>query len=150
LRAQPADARQQRIRRHHPVALGSNQRHPRIHKILLRGEDVEGRALADAGLLAHAVERDLGGLHLRLGRRDIGLGRIELAPGLHHGLAHGIARGIEVDALLPERFLGLADQRIFRAALVDRHAELAEHRSVVALDRVEVLRAQVVLGEIAL
>jgi len=43
--------------------------------------------LTDARLLADAVERDLGGLHLRLGRLDIGLRRVELAPGHHHGLA---------------------------------------------------------------
>ena len=58
-------------RTRHTVALRSDQRHARVHQVLLRVEDVKGGALADAGLLAHAVERDL---HLRLGGVDLRLG----------------------------------------------------------------------------
>ena len=92
LRRQPPDRRQQREGGDHPVALGGHQRHPRVHQFLLRVEHVERRALADARFLAHAVERDLGRLHLRLRRLDIGFRRLELAPRLHHVLPHLIAR----------------------------------------------------------
>ena len=73
------------------------------------------------------------GLHLRLRRLDIGLGRIELAPRLHHVLPHLVARRIKIKPPLPERLLGLPDQRIFRPALIDRNAELADHRGVEGL-----------------
>ena len=122
LRRQPANGRRAACRTHHPVALGSHQRDPRIDQFLLRIEDVERGALADARFLAHAVERDLGGLDLGLRRLDIGLGGIELAPGLHHRLPHLVARGVEIEPPLPERLLGLPDQRIFGAALIERNA----------------------------
>ena len=83
---QPARRRQQRIGPHHPVALRGDQRHPGVDQLLLRIEHIERGALADARLLAHAVERDLGGVHLRLGRLDLRLGGFELAPGLNQRL----------------------------------------------------------------
>ena len=64
---------------------------------------------------------------------DIGLGRLELAPGLHDGLAHLVARGVEIEPALAERLLGLADQRIFRAALVDRHGRAGRAPSALKL-----------------
>src|SRR5690606_26105107 len=107
-------------------------------------------ALTDARLLAHAVECDLCGLHLRLRGLDIGLGRLELAPRLHHTLTCGIARVVEIEPPLAERLLGLTDQGIFRAALVDRHAQRAEYRGVVTVHHAQARRAQPVLGEAAL
>src|SRR4029079_2844318 len=89
----------------------------------------ERGALANARFLAHAVERDLGGLHLRLRRLDIGFRRIELAPRLPHVLANLVARDVEIETPRPHRLLGLPDQRIFRTTLIDRHRELADHRS---------------------
>ena len=66
LRRRRAGRRQHRIGRDHPVALRGDQRDARIDQILLGIEHVERGALADAGFLAHAVERDLGGGDLRL------------------------------------------------------------------------------------
>src|SRR2546422_8984138 len=43
-------------------------------------------------LLAHAVERNLGGGDLRLGGVDLRLGRIELTPGLGYRRLHLVAR----------------------------------------------------------
>src|SRR5581483_1812789 len=80
LRRQAADRRQQRVRRNDPVALGADQRDARIHQFLLRVENIEGGALSHPRLLAHAVERDLGGLHLRLRRLNVRFGRIEQPP----------------------------------------------------------------------
>ncbi len=52
-----------------------------------------------------------------------------VAPALHHARPHGVALHVELDAALPERLLRLADDRILRAALVDRHVDAAEHRA---------------------
>ena len=56
---QLADRRQQRIGRDDAVALCGDQQHTRVEQRLLRVEHVEGGALADLRLLAHAVEGDL-------------------------------------------------------------------------------------------
>ena len=45
-----------------------------------------------------------------------------------------IARGLEVDPLLAGGLLGLAYSRIFRATLVERHADLGLHESVELLE----------------
>src|SRR5690348_16192995 len=76
LRRQPPNRGQQGVGRDDSVALRGYERHPRIHKLLLRIEDVKGGTLADPCFLAHAVERDFGGLHLGLRRLDIGLRRL--------------------------------------------------------------------------
>ena len=127
---QPARRRQERIGGDHPVALRADQRHAGVDQLLLRVEHVERGALADAGFLAHAVQRDLGGVHLGLGRLDLRLGGFELAPGLHQRLLRLVARRVEVDAALLQRLLGLADLRVFGAALIDRNVELGEARRV--------------------
>jgi len=64
--------------------LGRDQRDARVHEFLLRVEHVERCALTDARFLAHAVERDLGGVDLRGRRLDLRFSCVELAPALHH------------------------------------------------------------------
>src|SRR5204863_2653906 len=61
LRRERAGRRQHGIGGHDAVALRGDQRHAGVDEILLGVEHVERGALADAGFLAHAVERDLGG-----------------------------------------------------------------------------------------
>ena len=86
----------------------------------MRVEHVEGGALAEPGLLAHAVQRRLRRLHLVLGRLDALLGSLELGPGLRHGHAGLVAGDAEIQLLLALGLLGLADRGIFGAALVER------------------------------
>ena len=82
---QAADCREQRIGRHHAVVLRRDQGDPCIHQILLCIEDVERGALTHASLLAHAVERNLGGGDLRLRGVDLRLGSLELAYESNYG-----------------------------------------------------------------
>ena len=124
------DPGQQVIGEDDPVVLRNHQRSARIHQFLLRVEDVEGGALADPCFFAYAVERDLRARHLRLSRENLRLGRLQLSPYGGHVRLGSITCGVEIDSLLPDRLLGLANQRIFAATLVDRHAELAEHEGV--------------------
>ena len=49
---------EQGIRRHDTIALRRHQGNPRIDQGLLGIEHVEGGTLADAGFLAHAIERN--------------------------------------------------------------------------------------------
>src|SRR5215468_2538783 len=65
LRRQRAGRCQHRVGLHHPIALRGDERHPRVDEVLLRVEHVERGALTHAGLLAHAVERNLGRGDLR-------------------------------------------------------------------------------------
>src|SRR6185503_13060730 len=111
-----------------------------IDQFLLRVEHVERGALADARLFAHAVERDLGRGDLRLRGDDLRLGRLQLAPRLHDARPYQVALHVELDAALAERLLGLADQRIFSAALIDRHLDPPQHR---AGELVEAARRQI-------
>src|SRR6185312_13776963 len=97
---QTAHGGEQRVRGNHAVALRAYERDTRIDEFLLRVEYVEGGALTHASLLAHAVKGDFGSLHLRLRGLNIGLGGIQLTPGLHDGLAHLVARCVEIDAAL--------------------------------------------------
>src|SRR5215831_13269628 len=91
--------------------LGGYQRGPGIDEGLLLKKDVEGRALANAGFLAYAVERNLRGRHLGLRGEDLRLCGLELAPRGHHPSLDLVARGFEVSALLRHRLLGGADRR---------------------------------------
>ena len=114
LHRQPADRRQQGIGRDDPIMLRRDQRDAGVDQFLLRVEHVERRALADARLFAHAVERDFGGVDLRGRRFDLRLGGVELAPALHHRRPRLIAIDVEIEPLLADRFLGLADGRNIR------------------------------------
>src|SRR5262249_30295751 len=98
------------------------------------------------GLLAHAVERHVGGSDLRLRGDDLGLGRLQLAPRLHHRLPGLVADLIEIEALLGEALLGLADQREFAAALVDRDRELADDRRAQLVDDRDLREARILHG----
>src|ERR1700676_2856770 len=128
LHRQAADRRQERVRGHHTVVLRRDQRHARIDQFLLRVQHVERRALTDARFFAHAIERDFGRIHLRGCGFDLRLGGIQLTPALYHCLPRLVAVDVEVEALLPDRLLGLTDRGIFGAALVDRKREHAEYR----------------------
>ncbi len=146
LRRERAGRGQHGIGRNDAVALRGDERHAGVDEVLLRVEHVECRALADASLLAHAVERDLGGGDLRLGGIDLRLGGLELPPGLGHRRLHLVARGVEIEPTLAERLLGLADGRVFGAALIDRHRELGGDRGLQRLEHRERLgRAEVLL-----
>ena len=65
------------------------------------------------------IHSNLGGVYLGGGRFDLRLSGIQLPPTLHYRGACLITVDVEVEALLTKRFLGLANSRIFRAALVD-------------------------------
>src|SRR4030095_5585210 len=105
-------------------ALRGHQRDARVDQLLLRVEDVERGALADAGFLAYAVERDLRRGHLRLRGLDLRLRGLELTPRLHDGGARLVAGGVEIDPPLAEIFLVLPNQRVFATALIDRNGDL--------------------------
>ena len=77
-------------------------------------------------LLADAIERNFGGVHLRCGCLDLRLGGVQLPPALHHRGPRLIAVDVKIEPLLTKRFLGLANGRIFRAALINRDGELAQ------------------------
>src|SRR4029450_8645321 len=100
----------------------------RIDEVLLRVEHVERRALAHAGFLAHAVERDLGGGDLGRGGIDLRLCGLELPPGLGHRRLHLGARGSEIEGPLRARFLGWAYGGVFGATLIDWYGELSGER----------------------
>src|SRR5215207_2817715 len=70
---------------HDSVALGGDEVDAGGQEFLLRVENVEGCALADPRLLANAAEGDLGGLHLRLRRLNLGARGLKLAPGRYNG-----------------------------------------------------------------
>ena len=125
LRRQPADRIQHRIGRHHAIMLRGDQRDARVDQRLLRVEHVERGALAGLGFFAHAVERDLGGRDLRLRRCTCALPASNWPHAVHDVGAGLVAGCFEVEALLRQRFLGLADQRIFGAALIDRYGSCA-------------------------
>ena len=116
------------VRRDDAIALRGDERDAGVQQRLLRGQHVEGGALADLGFLADAVERDFRRGHGRLAGNELRLGGLELAPGRHDRGAHLIACQIGLQARLPELLLRLPDRRVFRAALVDRHVELAGER----------------------
>ena len=123
--------RQHGIGGHDAVALRGDQRHAGVDESLLGIEHVERGALADAGILAHAVERDLGGIDLRLGG-------LELPPGLGHVRLHLVAC-----------LLGLPDGRVFGAALIERHGELGGDRGLQLLEHRDLLRRAKVLLHVA-
>src|SRR5580704_17689241 len=110
--------------------LGGHVRGARGDKRLLGGEHVECGALADTGLLAYAIQGDLGGCDLSICSENLRLRRFKLAPGGHDQRLNRIARGLEVDPLLTNGLLGLAYSRIFRAALVERYADLSLNEGV--------------------
>jgi hypothetical protein len=58
------------------VVLCGDKSHTRM--FLLRVEDVERGSLPDPRLLAHTVERNLGGVYLRGGCFDLRLGGVQL------------------------------------------------------------------------
>src|SRR5829696_2950538 len=103
---------------HDPVALGGDEVDAGGQKFLLRVEDIEGRALADPRLLAHAAEGDLGRLHLRLRGDDLGARGFELAPGRYNCRTHLVAGHLRLDAPLADRLLGLANTGVDLAALI--------------------------------
>src|SRR6516165_9526956 len=107
-----------------------HQSHARIHQFLLRIEDVERCALPDSRLFAYAIERNFGGIHLRRGGFDLRFGGVQLSPALHDGSTRLIAIDVKIETLLAERFLGLANGRIFGTALVDRYRKLAQNGDV--------------------
>ncbi len=122
--------------------LRGHQRDAGVHQRLLGVQHVERGALADAGLLANAVERHFRGSNLGLRGCNLSLGRLELAPRLHHGLAGLVADQIEVEPLLSEALLGLTDQREFAAALVDRNGKLADDGGGELVDDLELGKAR--------
>src|SRR6516165_919452 len=136
LRRQPSHRRQKREGSNYPVALRAHQRHPRVHQFLLRVQHIERGALANARFLAHPVQCDLGRLHLRLRRLDIGFRCIKLPPRLYDVLPHLVARRLKIKPPLPQRLLRLPHQRILRPALIDRDDELGDRGGVKALELV--------------
>ena len=123
-RRQLANGSVNRIGRDDAVALRADQGDARIEKRLLRVENVEGRALADAGFFARAGESDLRRGHRRLRGIDRRTRRFEQAPGRHDRGADSIALQIGIQPRLPELLLSLADVGIFNAALIKWHVEL--------------------------
>ena len=73
-----------------------------MSKRLLRVEDVERRALADLGFLAHAGERHFRRLDLRLRRAQDAERILVRAPGRDHGGAHLVALQVGLQLLLAE------------------------------------------------
>src|SRR6516164_565706 len=136
LRRQPSHRRQKREGSNYPVALRAYQRHPRVNQFLLRVQHIERGALANARFLAHPIQCDLGRLHLRLRRLDIGFRCIKLPPRLYDVLPHLVARRLKIKPPLPQRLLRLPHQRILRPALIDRDDELGDRGGVKALELV--------------
>ncbi len=120
LRRQTADGGQNLIGRDHAVVLCGHQRDARVDQRLLRVEHVEGGTLTSLGFFAHAVQRDLGRGDLRLRGLHLGLTGLQRTSPLHDRRAGLVAGGFEVETLLRQVFLGLADQRICIAAIVER------------------------------
>ena len=100
--------------------LRGDERDARVDQRLLRVQHVERGALAGLGFLAHAVQRDFRCRHLRLRRLHLRLAGDQLSP-RRDDVGAGLVAGLfENQALLRQRFLRLADQRVFGAALIDR------------------------------
>ena len=110
--------------------LRGHQSHACIHQFLLCVEDVERGSLPDPRLFANTIERNFGGVDLRRGCLDLRLGGIQLSPALHHRGPRLIAVDVEIEALLPNRFLVLANGGIFSAALINRDRDLSQNRDV--------------------
>ena len=110
--------------------LRGDKSYARIHKFLLRIENVERGSLPDPRLFADTVERNFRGVHLGCGCLDLCLGGVQLAPALHHRSPRLIAIDIESEPLLAKRFLGLANGGIFSAALIKRDGKLSQNRDV--------------------
>jgi hypothetical protein len=126
LRRQPADRAQHCIGSDHAVVLRGDERDPGVDQRLLRVEHVERGSLSDGGLPANAGERNFRRGHLRLRRRDRRLAGLELAPrgnGVGAGL---ITDQFEIETLLRQVLLRLADQRIFGATPIDRRRHLRD------------------------
>ena len=128
LRRQASHRVQDRIGRNHAIVLRGDERDARVDQRLLRIQDVERRPLSGLGFLAHAVQRDFRRLHLCLGGRDLRLAGNQLPPCRDDVGAGLIPRLFENEALLRQRFLGLTDQRLFAATLIDRHLKLRSRR----------------------
>ena len=62
-------------------------------------------------------------------------------PRLHYRLPGLVADLIEVEPLLAQALLGLADQREFAATLIDRNGELANNGSCELLDNLKLGKA---------
>src|SRR5580692_6759169 len=106
-----------------------HERDAGIDQSLLGIEHVEYGALADGCLTARAEQRNLRSRHQALRGYDLRLARQQLTPCRDKIGAGLIANLLENEALLLQRFLRLPYQRIFRAALIDRHAHLGDRRS---------------------
>ena len=130
LHRESANGGEQRVRSDDAIMLRGHQSHARIHQFLLRIEDVERCTLPDSRLFAYAIERNFGAIHLRRGGFDLRFGGVQLAPALHDGSTRLIAIDVKIETLLAKRFLGLANGRIFGAALVDRNCELSQNGDV--------------------
>jgi hypothetical protein len=116
---------------HDLVTLGDDQPHPRIQQGLLREQDIEGRALADLGLLADAFERDFRGLDRRPRRLDHRPRGLELSPRRDHRGPHLVAPQIGLKPGPAEGLLGLAHPRIGLAPVrIDRDADLPADRGI--------------------
>ena len=127
-RGQAAHRRKQREGCDDEVAPCDDQRLARVQQLLLRVEYVERRALADALLLLHAGERDLGSLDALVRGSDRAARRIHLRPGGDHGRAHLVAREVDLD--LPEAvlLLRLPDPRRDQPALIERDGHASGDR----------------------
>src|SRR5262249_34794579 len=87
LHRQSAYGGEQRVRSHYAIMLRGHQSNARIDEFLLRIENVQRCTLADAGFFTHTVERDLCRIDLRRRGFDLGFGRVQLPPTLHHSRA---------------------------------------------------------------
>jgi hypothetical protein len=105
--------------------LRGDKRDARIDQCLLRVEYVERGALPGLGLFANVIGRR----HLRLRGGDLRLAGYELSPGRDRVRADLVAGLIEIEALLRQALLGLANRRILDAALVNRYRKLRDRRS---------------------
>ena len=125
LDVEPADRAQQRIGRHHAVALRADQ--PRFggDEILLRVQHIDRGALAALGLAPHAIERHRGSAHFGFRGADRDLGADIGGPGADHRGARLVADLVEHLAALRHHLLGLPGLRGGDAAVIDRGNQLA-------------------------
>src|SRR5215210_3041299 len=127
-RREPSDGLDHRIRRDDPVALRGDEVHAGVEQFLLRVQHVERGALPHPRLLAHARERDLGGLDLGLSGDDLRLSSLQRAPSGDDRGANLLAVDVDFDPSLPDGFLGLTDASVDFAALIDRHRQAGDRR----------------------
>jgi hypothetical protein len=124
-RRQPSHRVQDAVRRDDAIVLSGDERDACIYQRLLRVQHVGRGALPGLGLFANVIGRR----HLRLRGGDLRLAGYELSPGRDRVRADLVAGLIEIEALLRQALLGLANRRILDAALVNRYRKLRDRRS---------------------